>query len=426
MRRDDGAEQEGMTLAWFLVRSFTALSVLFNCAHAVLVLTERGAGLFEKVMAVFVAALFPVALLATTELALRLIRGWPRGQRWYLAVGRLLVIAGVVTVGIVAFFRSYGALRDMGQTLGIPAAESWMLPVVVDLVIVFGTIAVLVLETQAMIEAAERQAQVAADATAGHADADDVMSRDSDHHGGQAPEPVLAHGTAEPDTASELSAGQPDRPGTDSGHGRHAAVSSEWHAGVARGPEPGVNGVRAAVSAEPAYRLSRAADLHVDSGTPASEPVVQAAEDTSEDTADTAVPDTEDSSLIAGTDTVDSAPEDTDAAGADTSEADTEDTADSSAASVTDISEGAGLDVSAVAAWVVDEAGTTADPAVVERALRLSLQGLSVRKIVEALGPDGPSRTPVAGWIKAAKTRPDYAAAADAPVTPRLAVVSSQ
>lgn len=80
-------------------------------------------------------------------------------------------------------------------------------------------------------------------------------------------------------------------------------------------------------------------------------------------------------------------------------------------AAVMDTGDGTGLDLSAVTVAVIAEVGTSAEPAIVERALRLGLDGLSARRISEAMAPDGPSRTPVAAWLKAAKQRSDYATA---------------
>ncbi len=69
------------------------------------------------------------------------------------------------------------------------------------------------------------------------------------------------------------------------------------------------------------------------------------------------------------------------------------------------------LDMASVTARVIAEVGTTADTAVVERVLELALDGMSARRISDALAPEGPSRTPIAAWVRAAKEQPVYSAA---------------
>ncbi|MBM7366347.1 DUF2637 domain-containing protein [Gordonia hydrophobica] len=163
------------TLAWALVLLFTAVSVTLNGLHAVMQWDgKRG----EAFGAVLLAVMAPVSLLMATHLLVGLIQDWTHRRKW-LARLRGTVAAVFAVIGAIAFIMSFAALRDMAERYGMAGGLSWMTPVIIDSVILAGTLAVVIAEAEMRLDREEAAAAeaVIADQSAEHsANADRVFA----------------------------------------------------------------------------------------------------------------------------------------------------------------------------------------------------------------------------------------------------------
>ncbi|MGB3696274.1 MAG: DUF2637 domain-containing protein [Gordonia sp. (in: high G+C Gram-positive bacteria)] len=163
------------TLAWSLVLLFTAVSVTLNGLHAVMQWDGRQGWAFG---AVLLAVMAPISLLMATHLLVGLIQDWTHRRRW-LARLRGTVAAVFAVIGIIAFVMSFAALRDMAERYGMAGGLSWMAPVIIDSVILAGTLAVVIAEAEMRLdrEEAAAAAAVIADQSVEHsANADRVFA----------------------------------------------------------------------------------------------------------------------------------------------------------------------------------------------------------------------------------------------------------
>ncbi len=386
----------GRIFMWVLVWLFTMSSVVVNGAHALDAMGD-GATAWMRAFAVAVAGFFPFAGLVMTEAVLIMIRSWRTGRWWVTAMQGLLVTASGVML-IVAFWRSFNALTEMAVRLAMPASDAWMLPVLTDTGIVVGTLGVVLAEVKMKLDELPSSwpDEVAVGAPVG------VAATSGDEVGGEAA------------AAGRPAGGHLDTAGP-------VPVTSVRGQAVNDGFSPDTVGVRpvdtvVGTDPETASRPSVQVSTGVLDTDPDTAPVpsVQAVDlgvDTLTDLAMSSMTTPADTGVTADT----GVPDTTDGGVRDTEMSVTADTSpvmDTGVkAAVMDTGDGTGLDLSAVTVAVIAEVGTSAEPAIVERALRLGLDGLSARRISEAMAPDGPSRTPVAAWLKAAKQRSDYATA---------------
>lgn len=132
---------------------FTAVSVILNSGHSAL----QGRGAVEIIMAAAVAAVPPLALLAATHSVIAFIRHTTKRIVWVtrVQVGLAVLMAGI---GGVAFRASFVALSDMGERMHMRPGDGWMLPTIVDSMIVISTIALVVVEKERALDAVEAEA----------------------------------------------------------------------------------------------------------------------------------------------------------------------------------------------------------------------------------------------------------------------------
>ncbi len=144
----------GLGYAWALVWGFTGLSVIFNGAHAVLQSgAESGA---VRVLSAFMAVIAPVALLLATHLVIGLIRVWSTRRLW-LSMLRGFCAVMATAIGLFAFILSFAALSDLAVRLHVPAGQAWMVPAVVDALIVIATLSVVVAEAEMNLDRADAE-----------------------------------------------------------------------------------------------------------------------------------------------------------------------------------------------------------------------------------------------------------------------------
>ena len=363
----------------------------------------------------------PVTLLLVTEvLAMASAKFAGRGRAWALA--------GVIVIAAAAFALSFDALYEVAQMAKVRASLAWLVPVMLDVAIIVCTTLVLMASRQIQRDrAALLVARDAEDDTvtaaldsavqAVHDTGDSGVTDTADDSPSAVIPPVM-------DTAADTVTPVSWTPRVTPGQ-----CVDDTRAGQSHGPV--TVDVRAVQDT-----LSQPADLGVDSVTAA----VDTAVTTVHDTRDTGVQDTAADSPSTVIATVTDTPRDTVTAPVDTADDSVQDTADDTAddgvqdtptAAVTDTADtaltavGEASALRDVAAEVVAEVGTSTDVEVVERVLELALDGLSARRIADTLGPDGPSRTPVAAWVRAAKELPGYRALATTGASqPRPALVA--
>ncbi|GAC78771.1 Protein of unknown function [Gordonia malaquae] len=392
---------------WTLILSFTIISMMLNGVHAVLTMRADGDGWAAFAIALM-AVMAPLSMLLTTHLLVGLIQDWSHRRTWLVRL-RGVVAAVSAAIALVSFVLSFAALRDMAVLYGeMSTSLAWLVPLIIDAVILAATLAVVVAEAEMRLDREE-------------------MARAAE----------LAEASVTTDSgvtvaAVRMSAG----PSMTPGHDRADSTGGHPVVGVRRTVTDTADDTvvdtldtaadtPAAVVQDTVIPLSRPADQRVDSPSVS----VQG----SADTADTGVLDTADDifddDVQDEADTFDSAVQDIVSGGvkaandtavdtgetvADTATAGVQDTADDTfdggARDDADTSADT-LDLASVTARVIAEVGTTADTAVVERVLELALDGMSARRISDALAPEGPSRTPIAAWVRAAKEQPVYSAA---------------
>ncbi|GAB05024.1 DUF2637 domain-containing protein [Gordonia amarae] len=142
-------------LAWALVLTFTVVSVVLNGLHAVMMQWDGQEGGWFG--AVLLAVMAPVSLLLATHLLVGLIQDWTHRRRWLVRLRG--VVAGVFAViGAIAFVMSFAALRDMAERYGMSGGLSWMAPVIIDSVILAGTLAVVIAEAEMRLDREEADA----------------------------------------------------------------------------------------------------------------------------------------------------------------------------------------------------------------------------------------------------------------------------
>lgn len=145
------------TLAWALVLLFTAVSVTLNGLHSVMQWDGQQGEAFG---AVLLAVMAPISLLMATHLLVGLIQDWTHRRKW---LARLRAVVAVVfgIIGLIAFVMSFAALRDMAERYGMASDLSWMAPVIIDSVILAGTLAVVIAEAEMRLDREEAAAAAA-------------------------------------------------------------------------------------------------------------------------------------------------------------------------------------------------------------------------------------------------------------------------
>lgn len=396
---------------WVLILSFTAISMMLNGVHAVLTMSRDGDGWAAFAIALM-AVMAPLSMLLTTHLLVGLIQDWSHRRTWLVRL-RGVVAAVSAAIALVSFVLSFAALRDMAVLYGeMSTSLAWLVPLIIDAVILAATLAVVVAEAEMRLDREE-------------------MARAAE----------LAEASVTTDSgvtvaAVRVSAG----PSMTAGHDRADSTGGHPVIGVSRAvlgtviPSVTDTADDAAVDAldtaddtlaagvqDTVKPLSRPADQRVVSLSVSVQDSADTADadvqDTADDTFDDGVQDGADIFADTAVDTGDTAADTGDTAAdtlADTAPAGVQDTEsevfDDGVRDRADTSEDM-LDMASVTARVIAEVGTTADTAVVERVLELALDGMSARRISDALAPEGPSRTPIAAWVRAAKEQPVYSAA---------------
>lgn len=139
---------------WVLILSFTAISMMLNGVHAVLTMRADGGGWAAFAIAL-IAIMAPLSMLLTTHLLIGLIQDWSNRRSWLVRL-RGVVAAVSAAIALVSFVLSFAALRDMAILYGeMSTSLAWLVPLIIDAVILAATLAVVVAEAEMRLDREE-------------------------------------------------------------------------------------------------------------------------------------------------------------------------------------------------------------------------------------------------------------------------------
>jgi signal transduction histidine kinase len=139
---------------WTLILSFTIISMMLNGVHAVLTMSRDGGGWAVFAIAL-IAIMAPLSMLLTTHLLVCLIQDWSNRRSWLVRLrGVVAAVSGLIAV--VSFVLSFAALRDMAILYGEMSTRlAWLVPLIIDAVILAATLAVVVAEAEMRLDREE-------------------------------------------------------------------------------------------------------------------------------------------------------------------------------------------------------------------------------------------------------------------------------
>ncbi|KJR06061.1 DUF2637 domain-containing protein [Gordonia sihwensis] len=139
---------------WTLILSFTIISMMLNGVHAVLTMRADGDGWAAFAIALM-AVMAPLSMLLTTHLLVGLIQDWTSRRTWLVRLrGVVAAVSGLIAV--VSFVLSFAALRDMAILYGEMSTRlAWLVPLIIDAVILAATLAVVVAEAEMRLDREE-------------------------------------------------------------------------------------------------------------------------------------------------------------------------------------------------------------------------------------------------------------------------------
>ncbi len=139
---------------WTLILSFTIISMMLNGVHAVLTMSRDGGGWAVFAIAL-IAIMAPLSMLLTTHLLVCLIQDWSNRRSWLVRLrGVVAAVSGLIAA--VSFVLSFAALRDMAILYGEMSTRlAWLVPLIIDAVILAATLAVVVAEAEMRLDREE-------------------------------------------------------------------------------------------------------------------------------------------------------------------------------------------------------------------------------------------------------------------------------